>query len=123
MPLAGRLRHRLTIQRLENVADSFGEVQDSNGELMQQWVDVATVWGAIEPLSAREFIAAQAEQSKVTGKIIIRYRGDIDSSMRIFHAFKGVYYNIEGLLSDKESGLDYITIPISEGVRDMEAES
>lgn len=120
---AGKLRHRLTIQRLENIEDSSGEVQDSNGDLIQEWVNVATVWGAIEPLSGREFIAAQAEQSKVVARITIRYRNDIDASMRIFHAYKDTYYNIEGILADKESGLEYLTLPVSEGVRYTEQAS
>lgn len=120
---AGKLRHRLVIQKLQNIADTNGEVQDSSGELMQEWVDVATVWAAIEPLSAREFIAAQSEQSKVTAKVIIRYRNDIDFSMRLLHEYKGIYYNIEGILTDKESGLEYITIPVSEGLRYTENES
>lgn len=114
---AGKLRHRLTIQKLQNVADSSGEVQDSNGDLVQEWVDVATVWGAIEPVSGREFISAQTEQSKIIARIVIRYRNDIDATMRIFHAYKDAYYNIEGILSDKESGLEYLTLPVSEGVR------
>lgn len=120
---AGLLRHRLKIQRLEYVTDSSGEVQDSNGDPVQEWVDVAEVWGAIQPLSAREFITAQAEQSEIQGKIVIRYRDDLDASMRILHEYKGVYYNLEGLLTDRESGLEYITIPVGAGVRYTEAES
>jgi len=37
--------------------------------------------------------------------------------MRLYHAAKDQYYNIEGVLSDKDSGLEYITLPCSEGVR------
>lgn len=120
---SGKLRHRLTIQKLQNVADSSGEVQDSSGDLIQEWVNVATVWGAIEPLSGREFMAAQAEQSKVVARLTVRYRNDIDATMRIFHAYKDAYYNIEGVLSDKDSGLEYLTLLVSEGVRYTETAS
>lgn len=108
---AGKLRHRVVIQ--EQV-----ETQDvSNGAINVSWRDVATVWAAIEPLSAREFVAAQAESSKVTTRITIRYRNNISAKMRLYHASKDAYYNIEGVLADKDSGLEYITLPCSEGLR------
>jgi len=115
--VAGKLRHRLIIQELVDVADSSGEVQDSSGAPMQEWQDVVTVWGAIEPLSAREFITAQSEQSKVIAKITIRARAGITAAMRIFHQGANKYYNIEGLLFDNDSGKEYLLIPVSEGIR------
>jgi SPP1 family predicted phage head-tail adaptor len=108
---AGRLRHRVVIQYPVEIQD------ETNGAINVIWADLATVWAAIEPLSAREFIAAQSEVSKVTSKIIIRYRNDIDAKMRLYHFSKDMYYNIEGILADKDSGLEYITLPVSEGVR------
>ena len=112
-----KLRHRLEIQEFQVIEDSSGEVQDDNGALVQEWVTVATVWAAIEPISAREFVSAQADQSKVVARITIRYRTNINSAMRLYHAAKDSYYNIEGILSDKQSGLQYLTLPCSEGVR------
>jgi SPP1 family predicted phage head-tail adaptor len=114
---AGKLRHRLVIQELVDIADSSGEVQDSSGAPMQEWQDVVTIWGAIEPLSAREFITAQSEQSKVIAKITIRARAGITAAMRIFHMGANKYYNIEGLLFDSDSGKEYLLIPVSEGIR------
>lgn len=105
---AGKLRHRLTIQRQSQTQNT------TTGEITVAWVDVATVWGAIEPLSAREFIAANAQQSQVTAKLVIRYRSDVDATMRAVHGSK--LYNIEGVLPDKDSGLEYMTLPCSEGV-------
>jgi SPP1 family predicted phage head-tail adaptor len=75
------------------------------------------VWASIEALSAREFIAAQAEDSKVNTRITIRYRSGINAKMRLYHEAKDVYYNIEGVLSDKDSGLEYLTLPCSSGLR------
>lgn len=109
------LRHRLTIQKTV-------ETQDNNtGAMNTTWNDVATVWSAISPLSAKEFITAQAEQSKVTARVTIRYRDDLDTSCRLYHAAKDKYYNIEGILADKDSGLEYLTLPVSEGVRYVNA--
>lgn len=108
---AGKLRHRLVIQYQ---AESQNQ---QTGAIDVVWTNVATVWGSIEPISAREFIASQSEDSKLSTRITIRYRSDIDAKMRLYHAAKGQYYNIEGVLSDKESGLEYITLPCSEGIR------
>lgn len=110
-----RLRHRIVIQKPV-------ETQDSNtGAITTTWEDVATVWAEISALSVKEIIAAQAEDSKMTGRITIRYRSDIDHSYRLYHAAKNMIYNVEGILADKESGLEYLTLPVSEGVRYTQA--
>lgn len=112
---AGKLRHRLLIQRPV-------ETQDANtGDMVLTWQDVASVWAAIEPLSVREFITAQVESSKVEARITIRYRADVNHQMRLVHLAKDKIYNIEGVLSDKNSGLEYLTLPCSEGVRYSES--
>lgn len=107
---AGKLRHWVVIQQPTSE-------QDSTGAVVDDWVTVAETWAAIEPLSAREFVASAAEQSKVVARITIRYRPGIRANMRIFHQAHNEYYNIEGVLRDKASGLEYITLPVSEGVR------
>lgn len=84
--------------------------------LTQAWVEVATVWAAIEPLSAREFVAASSIQSQVMARITIRHRQGIEAKMRILH--RGQVYNIEGVLSDKVSGFEYLTLPVSTGVNE-----
>jgi SPP1 family predicted phage head-tail adaptor len=108
---AGSLRHRVILQRPVETQNSV------TGEMNIAWEDVATLWASIEPISAREFIAAQVEHSKVTTRITIRYRKNINPNMRLYHRAKQVYYNIHGILSDKESGFEYLTLPCSEGVR------
>lgn len=79
------------------------------------WERLAWVYASIEPLSTRDFIAASAVQSEVTARIVIRYRPGITTDMRILHRDK--VYAIEGVLTDKVSGLDYLTLPVSEGVK------
>lgn len=106
-----KLRHRLIIQAPVETQDP------ATGDLEITWNDVATVWAAIAPLSAREFIAAQSENNEVTARVTIRYRADINGKMRLLHEAKGVYYNIEGILADDNSGKLYITLPVSEGVK------
>lgn len=120
---AGRLRHRVRIEQLEDLLDSNGEtIQDPNtGEVARAWIEVATVWAAIEPLSAKEFIASQANQSQIAARMVFRFRPGMNAAMRLVHVRRNiadVIYNPHGFLADKDSGLEYMTIPVSAGVSD-----
>ena len=44
---------------------------------------MATTWAAIDPISGREFYAAEQSQSEVSHKIRCRYRTGLDTAMRI----------------------------------------
>lgn len=122
MPIAaGRLRHRVLIERYVLAVDSNGDVvQDPDtGETTGSWQELATVWAAIEPLSAREFIAAQSTQSKIEARVVLRHRSDLDGALRLVHLVNGArgkVYNPAGFLPDKDSGLEYLTAPVSSGV-------
>jgi len=110
---AGRLRHRVDIQKRDQVQD------EDSGAMVTTWVtEWANVPAAIEPLSVREFIQSQANQSEISARITIRYREGLVATMRIVH--KGRIYNPKGFLQDPDSGLEYVTIPCSEGVNDGE---
>lgn len=105
---AGKLRHRVSLQ-------SWVKTQDENtGAIIEGWDAGVTIWASVEPLSAREFIQSSAGQSQITARIVIRYREGVDATMRIVH--RGRFYNIQGVLADKDSGLEYLTLPVSEGV-------
>lgn len=106
---AGLLRHKVQLQAPQIAQDP------DTGEMVKTWVTIAEPWAQIVPSSAREFIAASAEQSEVRGRIVIRYRGDVDASMRI--VYRGKWYAILGVLEDAESGLEHLTLPVAEGVR------
>jgi SPP1 family predicted phage head-tail adaptor len=108
---AGKLRHRIAIEQPIRTQDP------ETGEVLIEW-DVlhASVAAAIEPLSAREFIASRSMQSQITARITIRYRAGLTADMRIIH--KGKIYNPEGWLPDLNSGLEYLTAPVSEGVNE-----
>lgn len=104
---AGKLNHRI---RLE----SIGTTQDANGDTVEFWNDEGSCWAEVAPLSAREFFSAAAMQSKVVARVTIRYRSDIQANWRI--QFRNRYYNIEGVLPDTVSGLEYLTLPVSYGI-------
>lgn len=104
---AGKLRHRIQLQGKRRVPDG-------GGGWSHDWVTSRTVWARVEPLSGREFVAAQTVQSEVTTRITIRYRDDVTPDMRIMH--RGKIYNIRAVLPDNRSGLEYLTLPCAEGV-------
>ncbi|HBC8790285.1 TPA: phage head closure protein [Citrobacter braakii] len=107
---AGKLRHRVILQ------EPVKEQNPTTGAVINTWRDVATIWAEISPLSAREFIVAQASQGEITTRITIRYRASITRKHRIL--FRGSVFNIEGVLPDPKSGREYLTLPCSEGVND-----
>lgn len=118
---SGKLRHRVRIEQYAPQRGTDDEViqDETTGEIQRSWVPVATVWAAIEPISAREYIQSQATQSQVTARLTIRYRSGLDASMRLVHLVNDTpakIYNPHAFLQDLDSGLEYMTIPCSEGV-------
>jgi SPP1 family predicted phage head-tail adaptor len=105
---SGKLRHRLSLEKRESTQDPV------TGEAVFTWVEIARPWGSIEPLSVRDFIASKSQQSEVTGRIVIRYRTDINPQMRI--VYKSTVYKIIGILPDPDSGVEYMTLAVSQGV-------
>lgn len=107
----GKLRHRLIIQRPV-------EQQDMNtGAMNTTWEDIETVWAEIKPISVKEFISAQAENSEVSAKITIRKLNGISSECRAFHEAKNKYYKIQSVIWENHSGLRYMVLYCAEGIR------
>lgn len=107
---AGPLRHRITIQQKTQVRDSAGNVS-------YEWNDLhANIAARVEPLSVKEFVQSKSMQNEVTKRIVIRYIDGLDATMRI--VYRNKIYNPEGFLEDLDSGLEYLTIPVSEGLND-----
>jgi len=106
---AGKLRHFVQVQRPNRTQNPITGAMETN------WTLVVQVYAEIVPLSVREFIAAAAEQSEVSARITIRHRTDVDATMRI--VYRGRAYQILGSLEDPVSGLEYLTLAVSEGVR------
>lgn len=74
---AGQLRHRITIQQKQVSQNSYGE------EIVT-WTDLAIVWASVEDLSGREFYEArQIPTAEVTTRVRIRYRSDVKPTMRV----------------------------------------
>lgn len=115
---AGKLKHRVDIQTRSDVRN------EETGASIPTWVSIAeNVFAGIEPLSVREFLSASSSQSEVTARITIRYRPGIDATLRLIgktRPYTGKIFNIHGVLNDKDSGAEYLTLPVSEGVNDGE---
>jgi len=109
----GRLRHRIAIERKISTRSA------TTGELTETWELVDEVWAQISPLSARDFIAAQAVQSEMTGRILLRWRNDLLPTMRVRALDTGVIYRIHGEpMPDNRSGREWLTLLVSTGVSD-----
>jgi len=104
---AGRLRHVVRIERPTVTQDA------TTGAMTTTWATLATVRAAIEPLSVKDYIAGQQVQSKVSARILMRYRNDITPACRLVDTVKGTIYTIAGLLPDADSGREYITVAAS----------
>jgi len=76
---AGKLRHRISIERAIETQDS------SYNEAMLQWVLFAEVSASINPLSGRELIRAKQVELEVDTEVIIRYLDGLSPKMRIVY--------------------------------------
>lgn len=76
----GKMRHRVTFQSFTGAVDSFGDPLQGDDS---QWENVATLWAAIDPVSGKEFYAAQQSQSEVSHKVRCRFRSGLTTAMRI----------------------------------------
>lgn len=98
---AGRLDQRVTLERKQG-----GQVDDWGQPIPDDWAPLATVWAAVEPLAGREYIAAQAAQSEVTARVRIRWRGDVDSQVRVVH--RGKTYNVQSVIDPRSERKELI---------------
>jgi SPP1 family predicted phage head-tail adaptor len=108
---AGRLRHRITFQTNKPVQEP------TTGDMAPpKWRNFACgVPAEWSPLSVTEFTAAAATQSQIVARVVIRANlKGLTPDMRIL--FKGVYYDPAGFLTDKDSGEEYITIPVKQSL-------
>lgn len=92
---AGRLDQRVTIQAKQSL-------RDVDGSETITWIDVATAWMQVEPLSGREFIAARQGQSDITTRFRCRYRDGMTTAMRLM--WNGQPYAITDIIDRDAAG-------------------
>ena len=88
---AGQLNKRITFQISSTSA----------GEGITSWSDYCTVWAAILPHVGNRRYQAKQLDSEIEGQIIIRYRDDITSSMRIKYLDR--YFQILSIINPGEA--------------------
>lgn len=93
----GELRHRITIQKLNNFQNEYGEVSEL-------WEDILNVRAGIYPISGKEFFAAETVNSEITHKVKIRYIEGITPNMRI--KFNNRIFSIESVINFQERNIE-----------------
>jgi SPP1 family predicted phage head-tail adaptor len=94
---AGRLRHKVTLQRRVETTNAIGET-------VWYYADVAEIFAHIEPLSGKEYFGAQQVQSDVTTRVRVRYRTGLQPTMRLVHVREAGsptlfdYYDIQSII-------------------------
>ena len=88
--LSGQLDDIAMIQRRTVMRDSLG------GEVVT-WVDFAPVWMQLRPTGVREQYLNDANREQATRNAVmrIRWRDDLDETMRVVH--RAVVYDILGV--------------------------
>ena len=71
----GKMRNRITFVRPATEKDKLGGYKDD-------YVDVATTWAQITPVSGKEYLT-QVRENTVSHKIYCRYREGITPQLRI----------------------------------------
>lgn len=93
----GELRHRITIQKLNNSQNEYGEVSEL-------WGDILNVRAGIYPISGKEFFAAETVNSEISHKVKIRYIEGIMPNMRI--KFNNRIFSIESVINFQERNIE-----------------
>jgi len=101
-----RIRHRLALQ--EEV-----ETPDGAGGYARSWQEIACLWGEIIPWKGKELPFAEQLQSRVTHRILLRYREGVTAAMRL--AFENRIFNIRYVFATDELR-DTLQLLVDEGV-------
>jgi SPP1 family predicted phage head-tail adaptor len=109
--IATILRHRLTLQQEARTADGAGGY-------VRSWNNIGELWAEISSLSNRsvfgyEKLVADQIQSVITHKIIIRYRNNIITDMRLLYESR--IFNIRAIKNVNENN-EILELLVEEGV-------
>ncbi|MFS0822171.1 phage head closure protein [Bacillus sp. 1P02SD] len=101
---SGLLKHRITFLKPPDVVVGGWPTQGP-------WESYATVWAGIETQKGKRLFESAAVQMQDLKKISIRYRDDLEDTMRIRH--KGKDYDIYSMTNDDENN-QWFTILVRE---------
>lgn len=95
---AGRLRHRITLERETVTKNQFGEE-------VPEWAPYATRWAEVRPQGGKEFWAAQQVIDDLSHEVRLRYMPGIQAKDRLIY---------DGRV------FDIVSPPVNVGERDRE---
>jgi SPP1 family predicted phage head-tail adaptor len=108
---AGELRHRVILQRPGGTNDGFGE-------RMPAWMNVATVYATVAPLSTQERMLGGQLKADTTHTVTIRYSTEIaaiDGSWRVLYGARVLVLNGAPINVDERNIT--LELPCVEGLR------
>ena len=109
---AGRLRHRLVLQKPVTARNA------TTNEKETTWTTVSTVWGGIEPIRGKERVSAQGLDAVYDVRLPMRYSSEIagiDATWRATNG--GKVYAFQSVLNIDERNNE-VEVLASEGVQD-----
>ena len=98
---AGRIRHKVTVQRATDTANSMGEP-------IRSWATLATTWAGVEPTRGKEMYAAMQVQGEVVVRFILRYQSalsDLAINDRIMRG--STIYDIKSAVNIDERNIQF----------------
>lgn len=75
---ASDLKRRVTLQQPSNP-------QDTTGQALRKWTNVATVWAKVESMKGRTILRADSSLAELTDRVTIRFRKDVQSDWRVLY--------------------------------------
>jgi len=94
--MAGKLRQRITIQKVVNT-NTYGSVTKS-------WETYKQVWASIDPIKGKEYFLSDIDNAKVSHRIRIRYLSGMKPSMRIMYGTR--VFEIETIINKEERNIE-----------------
>lgn len=92
---AGRLRHRIVVQRATDAIDQYGDQTPS-------WSSLGTVWASVEPISSREYFAAAQTQGQVTTRVTMRPICGVTITPKDRIKFGTRYFDVQSVINAQE---------------------
>lgn len=92
----GKMRYRIKFLK-------YTATTDTDGFVSREWNEYCTVWADVTPISAKEYFSLDTETAEVTYKIYVRYRPDIDTTMRV--VWNNKTYLIVSVLGDVRNNI------------------
>lgn len=85
----GRLDRRVVIEQA-------AETQNSSGEAVPTWSELATVWASVRPARTVESVQGDQEHAVRETVFRVRHRTDVTEKMRV--SYGGKVYDIAGIV-------------------------